>query len=130
MIYSKTKGVFALLVGVTTPFILIVGMFIYSAFHEPWFVPEVPAAGVVVAEQESSDGDFLSQVIATDERGVYRFIVFNILTEQAINEKTISVPVSYHAHGVSIEWNQKTNEVIATIDHDYGEGNIDISLHY
>jgi len=104
MIYSKTKGVYALLFGVTAPFILTIGMFLYSAIQRPWFVPEVPGAGVVVAELEFSDGDFLSKVIATDERGVYQFVVLYTSTEQTINEKTISVPVSYHAHGVSIRW--------------------------
>jgi len=76
-----------------------------------------------MAELMSPDKILLAQVIATEVQGTYAFEVRNIRNENILAEQTISAPIVYHAHIVSLRWREDGRIVSATIDNDFGEGN-------
>jgi hypothetical protein len=65
----------------------------------------------------------MARVIATEVQGTYIFEVRKIQKGNISVEQTISAPIGYHAHIVSLTWSLDGQTVSATIDHDFGEGN-------
>ena len=49
--------------------------------------------------------------------------MWSIKKDSILEKKTISAPIGYHEHSVSLIWSNDGQTVTATIDHDFGEGN-------
>lgn len=90
---------------------------------------EPPDAGTIMAELKSPDTSLTARVIATGIHGTYIFEIRKIQRGNILTEKTISAPVGYHAHIVSITWSEDGRIVSAKIDHDFGEDNKVFDLH-
>ena len=93
----------------------------------PW---EPSSPGSVLAELTNPDKSFSARVIATEVQGTYILEVRKIRNENILAERTISAPIGYHAHIVSLKWSEDGRIVSATIDHDFGEGHrvFDLSI--
>jgi hypothetical protein len=76
-----------------------------------------------MAELTNPDKSLSARVIATEVQGTYIFEVRKIRNENILAEQSISAPIGYHAHIVSLRWTEDGRIVSATIDHDFGEGN-------
>ena len=84
---------------------------------------EPPPPGAVMAECASPHKDVDARVIATNVQGTYSFEVRNRKTGSLLAKQTISAPVGYHLHMVTLTWRQDGRMVSATIDHDFGSDN-------
>jgi hypothetical protein len=84
---------------------------------------EPPVSGSVMAERLSPDNSLLARVIAAKTKGTYTFEVQDIRTGDVSAERTITAPVGYHAHIVTLAWSEDGRFVTATIDHDFGDDN-------
>ena len=82
-----------------------------------------PDPGSVIAELSSPDKSLSARVIATEVQGTYVFEVRSINKNNILAEQSISAPIGYHEHRVSLTWNRDGQTVLATIDHDFGDGN-------
>jgi len=82
---------------------------------------EPPGPGSVVAESFSPDGHLLARIITTEDKGTYTLEIRDVRTGDVLSERTISAPVGYHKHLVSLVWGEGSRTVTATIDHDFGE---------
>jgi hypothetical protein len=85
-----------------------------------------PAPGTVMAQDSSPSKDLLAEVISAESAGVYRLQILSLPAHDVLASRRISAPVGYHPQIVSLKWNQ--GQVIATIDHDFGDGNLEFSL--
>ena len=84
---------------------------------------EPPNPGSVMAELTNPKKSLSARVIATKVQGTYIFEVRRIRNGNILAEQTISAPIGYHAHTISLAWSKDGRIVSATIDHDFGEGN-------
>jgi hypothetical protein len=76
-----------------------------------------------VAESSSPDNSLLARVIAAEAQGTYTLEVRDVRKGDVLAARTIAAPVGYHAHIVSLTWNESSQIVTATIDHDFGDDN-------
>ena len=76
-----------------------------------------------MAELTNPDKSLSARVIATEVQGTYILEVRKIPNENILAEQTVSAPIGYHAHIVSLRWSEDGRVVSATIDHDFGESN-------
>lgn len=76
-----------------------------------------------MAELSNPEKGLSARVIATKVQGTYIFEVRSIKKDSVLEKKTISAPIGYHEHRVSLTWSNDGQTVTATIDHDFGEGN-------
>ncbi len=76
-----------------------------------------------MTELSNSEKSLSALIIATEAQGIYIFEVRTIEKENVIKKKTISAPIGYHRHSMSLKWSDDGQTVTATIDHDFGEGN-------
>lgn len=76
-----------------------------------------------MAEGSSPDNKLLAQVVATETKGTYIFKVHNIRKGNVLAQRTITAPIGYHAHIVSLKWSEDGLSVTATIDHDFADDN-------
>jgi hypothetical protein len=88
-----------------------------------------PDPGTVMAELTNPEKSFSARVIATKVKGTYIFEVRSIIKDSVLAKKTISAPIGYHGHSVSLIWSNDGQTVTAIIDHDFGEGNKVINLN-
>ncbi len=84
---------------------------------------ESPIPGAVMAERTSPDSSLLARVIAAKSKGTYTLEVHDVRTGDVLAERTITAPVGYHAHIVTLAWSEDGRLVTATIDHDFGDDN-------
>jgi hypothetical protein len=82
-----------------------------------------PKPGTVMAVLTNPDKSMTARIIATDVQGSYIFEIRRTHRGTIIAEQTISAPVGYHEHIVSITWNDDGQVFSVTIDHDFGEDN-------
>ena len=117
--YSKTP--------VPSPCCMLLAlMFMLACTTSTW---EAPEPGTVMAALTISDRTLTARVVATEIQGAYIFEIREGVKGRVLEERTISVPVGYHPHVVSITWNEGKRTVIATIDHDFGDNNALFILH-
>ena len=102
------------------PFIFASVMVLSSCSDSLW---EPPLPGSVMAERLSPDNSHLARVIATKTMGIYIFEVQDVRTGDVLTQRTISAPVGYHTHLVTLAWLEDGRLVTATIDHDFGGDN-------
>jgi len=76
-----------------------------------------------MAELPNLDKSLSARVVATEVQGTYIFEVRKIRSGNILVRQTISAPVGYHAHVVSLTWSEDGRTVSAEIDNDFGEGN-------
>ena len=88
---------------------------------EPLWGPPIP--GSVMAERSSPDKSLLARVIAAEAQGTYTLEVRDVQNGDILAERTITAPVGYHAHIVSLKWSEDSRTVTATIDHDFDDDN-------
>jgi|GEM_PF-1390626 hypothetical protein len=88
---------------------------------EPLWEPPIP--GSVMAERSSPDKSLLARVIAAEAQGRYTLEVCDVRKGDVLAERTVTAPVGYHAHIVSLTWSEDSRTVTATIDHDFGDDN-------
>lgn len=93
------------------------------------FEPVWPNPGTTVATAVAPDETSVAMLISKKERGHYQFEIRNTISEDTLARMAISAPIGYHEHVVSIYWidNQRAE---ATIDHDFGDNNIQFTLSY
>jgi hypothetical protein len=76
-----------------------------------------------MAELPNPEESLSARVIATKVQGTYIFKVQGIKKDNVLAEQSISAPIGYHEHSVSLKWSHDGQTVRATIDHDFGIGN-------
>jgi hypothetical protein len=76
-----------------------------------------------MAELPNPEKNLSARVFATKIQGTYTFEVRSIKKGSVLEKQTISAPIGYHEHSVSLTWSNDGQTVTATIDHDFGEGN-------
>ncbi|MGD2270298.1 MAG: hypothetical protein PVI06_07865 [Desulfobacterales bacterium] len=92
-----------------------------SPAPDPFWEPPIP--GTVLAERSSPDKSYLARVVASEAQGTYTLEVHDARKSGVLAERTIVAPVGYHAHIVSLAWNEDSRIVTATIGHDFGGDN-------
>ena|SRR2546425_3691983 len=93
-----------------------------------FFAWDAPPPGTLVAERLAPDSGLVATVRAGPTKGEYLFELRRTIGGELVARETISAPVGYHEHRISLRWLAGGARVIATIDHDFGEGNLEFSL--
>lgn len=101
-------------------YILLIVLLLVGCIDLSWKPPD---PGTVMAELSNPEKSLSARVIATKVQGTYIFEVRSIKNSNVLEKKTISAPIGYHVHIVSLTWNNDGQTATATIDHDFGEGN-------
>ena len=68
-------------------------------------------------------------LISANDRGHYHFEIRDSGSGDALARTAISAPLGYHEHVASIHW-ADTRRAEVTIDHDFGDNNLQSSLSY
>ncbi len=76
-----------------------------------------------MAELSNSEKSLSALIIATKVQGTYNFEVRTFEKQKVLERKSVSAPIGYHEHNISLKWSDDGKTVTATIDHDFGEGN-------
>ena len=76
-----------------------------------------------MAELSNPEKSLSARVIATKVQGAYIFEVRSIKKDRVLEKKTISAPIGYHEHSVTLTWSNDGQTIAAAIDHDFGEDN-------
>ena len=93
------------------------------------FEPEWPKPGTIVAKSVAPDEAVVAVVISKRKKGAYWFKIRDVNSGKTLAQTTISGPIGYHEHIVSISWvNRRSAQV--TIDRDFGDNNLEFSLSY
>lgn len=108
------------------PIYLLLLLFLVGCTDPSW---KPPAPGTVVTERSNSDRSLSARVIATKVQGTYSFEVHAIKNKNVLQRMTISAPVGYHEHNVSLKWSKGGQTATATIDHDFGDDNKVFKIH-
>ena len=108
------------IVSKITTYIPLLVLLLVGCTNLSWKPPD---PGTVMAELINPDKSLSARVIATKVQGAYIFEVRSIKKDSVLEKKTISAPIGYHEHNVSLAWSNDGQTVTATIDHDFGEGN-------
>ena len=106
--------------------LLALGFWWFPRFD--FFTWDAPPPGAIVAEKVAPDSGLLATVRAGATKGQYLFELRRTRGGELVASETIAAPVGYHRHLVTLRWVTGGARAIATIDHDFGEGNLDFSL--
>lgn len=101
-------------------FILLSVLFFAGCTDFSWSPPD---PGTVMAELSNSEKSLSALIIATKVQGTYNFEVRTFEKQKVLERKSVSAPIGYHEHNISLKWSDDGKTVTATIDHDFGEGN-------
>jgi len=82
-----------------------------------------------MAKTVAPDKDIVAMLISKKERGHYWFEIRESGSGVTLARTTISAPIGYHEHVVSINW-VGSRRAEATIDRDFGDNNIKFILSY
>ena len=93
------------------------------------FEPIWPHPGTIVAKSVAPDEAAVAMLIFKNKRGDYQFEIRDSGSGDTLARTTISAPIGYHEHVVSIHW-VDTRRVEATIDRDFGDNNLKFTLSY
>ncbi len=85
-----------------------------------------PAPGTVMVQDSSPNRLLSARVVAADTAGSYRFQILMLSGGAIVAERRIAAPVGYHPQLISLKWSQ--GQAVATIDHDFGDGNLEFKL--
>jgi hypothetical protein len=91
--------------------------------------PSWPDPGTIVAVALSPDEAAQAVLISSNERGLYDFEIRDSGSGGTLARTTISAPLGYHEHLVSIHW-AGTRRAEAIIDYDFGDNNLQFTLSY
>ena len=106
--------------------LLALGLWWFSRLD--FFAWDAPPPGTLVAETVAPDGELVARVRAGAMKGQYLFELRRTDGGELVASETITAPVGYHKHLITLRWVTGTARAIATIDHDFGEGNLEFSL--
>jgi len=106
--------------GIAAPKLILGDLELFS------WKPALP--GAVLSERMSPDSQLIASVVGGDSAGRYTFSLRSTRTGVVIARHQLVAPVGYHAHRVQLEWSRDGSRAIATIDHDFGEKNVQDSL--
>jgi|SRR6266853_2502289 len=119
---AKVLGVFA---GALA---LLVAVGLWWSSHLNFFAWDAPPPGSIVAETMAPDSGLVATVRAGLIKGEYLFELRRTNGGQLVASETISAPIGYHPHRITLRWLPGEARVIATIDHDFGDGNLEFPL--
>jgi hypothetical protein len=103
--------------------------FLLLACFDGMLEPAWPDPGTVVATAVAPDGAAKAMLTSGKDRGHYQFEIRNPESGDTLARTTISAPLGYHEHVVSLHW-AGNRRAVATIDRDFGEDNLRFSLSY
>ena len=106
--------------------LLAAGLWWFPRFN--FFVWDAPPPGTLVAEKVAPDSGLVARVRAGPAKGEYLFELRRTDGGEVVASETITAPVGYHEHRITLRWVTGRARAIATIDHDFGEGNSEFSL--
>jgi hypothetical protein len=106
--------------------ILLLALFLVGCIDLSWKPPD---PGTVMAELSNPGENLSARVIATKVQGTYIFEVRDAKKGNILAQQSISAPVGYHEHSISLTWSHDGRTVSATIDHDFGEDKRVFDLH-
>jgi len=92
-----------------------------------FFAWDAPPPGAI-AEKVAPDSELLARVRAGAMKGQYIFELRRTHGGDLVASESIAAPVGYHGHRITLRWVMGSARAIATIDHDFGEGNLEFSL--
>ncbi len=92
-----------------------------SHSDEPW---EPLPAGTLVVESPSPERGLSAVVIAQQTPGGYTLEIRDARNQETLSGKDIAAPVGYHPHLITLKWSPDGAQVVATIDHDFGDNNL------
>ena len=100
--------------------IYLVGTFPFGCVDFSW---EAPDPGSVMAKRDGPHHNLYARVVATEVQGTYTFEVRRIKGDEILAKRSISAPVGYHPHKVTLSWDQNGRTASALIDYDFGDNN-------
>jgi hypothetical protein len=93
-----------------------------------FFAWDAPRPGSIVAETMAPDSGLVATVKAGLTKGEYLFELRRTDGGELVASERISAPVGYHPHRITLRWLAGGARVVATIDHDFGDGNLEFPL--
>jgi len=106
--------------------LLAVGYWWFPRFN--FFAWDAPPPGTLVAEKVAPDSGLVARVRAGPTKGEYLFELRKTHGGELVASETMTAPVGYHQHLITLRWVTGSARAIATIDHDFGDGNLEFSL--
>ena len=106
--------------------LVAVGLWWFLRFD--FFAWDARPPGTLVAEKVAPDSALVARVRAGRTKGEYLFELRRTDGGELVSSETITAPVGYHEHLITLRWVTGGARAIATIDHDFGEGNLEFSL--
>ena len=100
--------------------ICLAGTFPFGCVDFSW---EAPEPGSVMATRDGPNQNLYARVVATEVQGAYIFEVRRIKSDEMLAKRSISAPVGYHPHKVTLSWDQNGRTALAIIDYDFGDNN-------
>lgn len=85
--------------------------------------PGTPSNTVVI-QKSSSDGMFTAFILQDDASKEYRFAIEKKGGARLIADVDFVPAPGYHPPILSLSWNERNDEVIVEIDHDFGDNNV------
>ena len=107
---------------------LLLAMCVWLLTPRDIFTWDAPPRGTVVAESVSPDRALVARVIAGAGKGQYVFELRRAQGGELMASEAIAAPVGYHQHIVKVRWVNGSARAVATVDHDFGENNLDFQL--
>src|SRR6059036_2170974 len=84
--------------------LLAVGYWWFPRFN--FFAWEAPPPGTLVAEKVAPDSGLVARVRAGTRKGQYVFELRRTHGNELVASETISAPIGYHAHRITLRWGQ------------------------
>ncbi len=119
----------AKVLGVAVGALVILGAAGFLWFSRlQFFAWDAPRPGTLVAESLAPDSGLVARVRAGTTKGQYVFELRRSQGNVLVASETISAPVGYHEQLITLRWAAGGARAIATIDHDFGVGNLEFAL--
>src|SRR5690349_23670934 len=107
---------------------LFLSICVYSWINFNFFAWNALAPGTQIVESVSPDHKLVARVTAGDKKGEYLLEIKQLNGKQGIASKKFSAPIGYHEHLITLRWEKQSKRVVAVIDHDFGDGKLEVPL--
>jgi hypothetical protein len=114
--------------GASAAVIALLAVSLWWFPRSSFFAWDAPPPGTLVAERVAPDSGLVARVRAGATKGQYVLELETTTGGELVASDTITAPVGYHEHRITLRWVTDSARAIATIDHDFGEGNLEFSL--